>query len=183
MRFRLYFRGGLPSNGRPLQKANLRALFSRQLAELWQQSPLRDIGKYIDPDYRPADAYLGIDRNGRTFYPIISEKLFTVAEVDLLLLRPGDPGRIKEGGGDIDNRLKTLLDSLSVPPVGETANEAYDDGPIYCLLEDDKLITRLNIETDRLLDPEILSRNEVVLVIAVKVSASSGRMSNIAIAL
>jgi len=41
--------------------------------------------------------------------------------------------------------------------------------PFFCLLEDDKLITRVNIETDRLLHPPSTSKAEVDLPIRVKV--------------
>ena len=54
----------------------------------------------------------------------------------------------------LDNRLKTLFDALTIP----TANEGYhlrsaasDEKPLYCLLEDDKLITKIAVETDQLL--------------------------------
>jgi len=52
--------------------------------------------------------------------------------------------------GDIDNRLKTLFDALRVPSLAEVqtlgATTAIDEDPLYCLFQDDSLITRLNIE-------------------------------------
>jgi hypothetical protein len=58
--------------------------------------------------------------------------------------------------GDIDNRLKTLLDELRIPEAGENYSArqpAADEDPFFCLLEDDKLITRIAVETDDLLQP------------------------------
>lgn len=183
MRFRLHYRGDLRANGNAKHKWALRAHFHTQLQQLWRQEPLISIDKYIDPSYRPDDCYLGMTRGGRTFYPIVSEAIWTVAELDILLLRPGNPGSISVGGGDIDNRLKTLLDSLRVPDVSDDCTKCpVPEGAVFCLLQDDKLITRISVETDRLLDCTETSPNEVILLVKAHVRASSGRTCNIGIA-
>jgi hypothetical protein len=175
----LFYRGGLAANGRPPQKWDLRAAFHKQLEAIWQQEPLVGIQKYRNPEYRPDDCYLGEDRCGLVYYPIVSEKIYTVAELDILMLRPGNPGSISVGGGDIDNRLKTLFDSLQPP--NKTDPFVPDDWPmgqpVSCLLQDDKLITRVNVETDRLLDLGS-NDNEVVLIVRAHIRASSARGCN-----
>lgn len=179
MRFRLFYRGSLVANGRPSQKWDIRRQFSAQLECLWSQEPLKTSAKYRDKSYQPDECYLGESRNGIEYFPIVSEKIYTVAELDILMLRPGDPGFITVGGADLDNRLKTLLDGLQPP----NANDKYipDDfdttQPVACLLQDDKLITRLNVETDRLLEDGAHS-NEVVMIVQVLIRASSPRMCN-----
>lgn len=59
-------------------------------------------------------------------------------------------------GGDIDNRLKVLLDGLVMPrtesDLGGIPLEP-DENPFFCLLEDDSLITSVSVITDRLLTP------------------------------
>ena len=180
MRFRLYYRGSLQANAKPQQKSELRKIFHKQLEVLWQQDPLVDMSNYINPDYLPNDCYLGEQRDTTIFYPIVSQKIWTIAELDILMLRPGNPGSIWAGGGDIDNRLKTLFDSLKVPDAG---TQHFHDGQtsVFCLLQDDKLITRVSVETDRLLDPDLSKKNEVLLIVQVHVLASSGRNCNVAI--
>ena len=155
-------------------------VFHHQLEVLWQQDPLADLSKYIDPNYVPNDCYLGEKRGNTIFYPVISNRIWTIAELDILMLRPGSPGSILEGGGDIDNRLKTLFDSLKIPD-SNVSNYHDDQERVFCLLQDDKLITRVSVETDRLLDPDPDKKNEVLLVIQVHVMASSGRNCNVAI--
>ena len=58
-------------------------------------------------------------------------------------------------GGDIDNRLKTLFDALSVPTQQQastsTARSSSIESPTFTLLEDDVLIARVNVDSDRLL--------------------------------
>jgi hypothetical protein len=60
-----------------------------------------------------------------------------------------------ESGGDIDNRIKTLFDALHVPKNCSEVQGAPEDSekPFYCLLEDDTLITGVQVRTDRLLIP------------------------------
>lgn len=179
LRFRLFFRGSLAANGRPNQKWEIRQQFATQLECLWSQEPLKSSAKYRDDSHQPNDCYLGENRNGINYFPIVSEKVFTVAELDILMLRPGDPGLITVGGGDLDNRLKTLLDGLQPPNPNDTfVPENFDrTQPVACLLQDDKLITRLNVETDRLLEPDVHG-NEVVMIVQVLIRASSPRMCN-----
>ena len=92
---------------------------------------------------------------GFNFVPLVTQELDLTCSIDILFLRPDKPGHVV-WGGDIDNRLKTLLDAMRIPEAGEDytnrtpeANEA----PFYCLLEDDRLITRVSVETDTLLEP------------------------------
>ena len=183
MQFRLHYRGELRSNGNAKHKWELRAHFHAQIQRLWQQEPLQGISKYIDPNYQPSDCYLGINRGPKLFYPIVSETIWTVAELEILLLRPGNPGSISVGGGDIDNRLKTLLDSLRVPDINDDCSKCpIPDATIFCLLQDDKLVTRLSVDTDRLLECDETKPNEVILIVKAHVRASAGRMCNIGIA-
>lgn len=102
--------------------------------------------------------------------PLVSSTLFAVAELDCVLLRPGPPGELFRSGGDIDNRLKTLLDALKVPEQNALPSGAKpedDETPFFCLLEDDKLITALRVETDRLLNPR--DDREVDLLVRVNI--------------
>ena len=98
-----------------------------------------------------------------------------IAELDVLLLSQEEPGKILTHGGDIDNRLKTLFDALPMPkdaseiPPGDKpgANEA----PFYCLLEDDALVKRVAIDTDRLLISQG-DQSDVQLLVSTRVFAT-----------
>ena len=108
-----------------------------------------------------------------------------VAELDVHVLWPQKPGAIISSGGDIDNRLKTLLDALKVPseptavPPGSTPQEG--EVPFFCLLEDDSLITKLTVDTDRLLEPNT-SSGEVELSIKVRTRQLEVLMGTIGLA-
>lgn len=175
MEFTLYYRGDLKANRGSKEKQELRRSFHTQLKELWHQMPLKERHKLLEKE--PAKNETGIIQTikGFNFAPLVTEKLNLIAELKITLLRPEPPGSIITQAGDIDNRLKTLFDALKVPteskaiPSGDTPREGED--PFYCLLEDDNLITKVQVETDRLLD-ECKSRSEVVLLIHVTTKAT-----------
>ncbi len=106
--------------------------------------------------------------NSCEFLPLVRKSLSLNCEIDLLFLRQQDPGDLISQGGDIDNRVKTLLDALRVPDKDEDDRApTAKEGLIYTLLESDTLVSRLNIDTDRLLFPQTDKPNEVHLVIEV----------------
>ena len=180
MRFHLHYRGTLKSNGSVKHKHGLRRQFARQLEDLWNRDPLVERegkrSRFLDPNY----VLTAIERvDGHTFSSVVNKKNHLTAELDITLLRPGDPGVLS--GGDIDNRLKTLFDALTIPkmdqiPSGETPDS--DGHPIHCLLEDDGLITGVRVVSDRLLEGEVKD-SEVLLVIRVDVSCTKATMVNL----
>jgi hypothetical protein len=176
MEFTLYYRGELKANGSREDKHRLRTHFHDQLKELWDQTPLNNykpqllFPKSADPHVHEGCCSVLRSVSGFNFAPLVSSQIHLVAELKVLLLKPEPPGSIITQCGDIDNRIKTLLDSLKVPetnalPSGAAPTPGYD--PFFCLLEDDALITKLAVETDRLLLP-VGSRSEVVALVHVK---------------
>ncbi len=87
-------------------------------------------------------------------------------------------------GGDLDNRIKTLLDALKVPkeanelPLDDEPKE--DEVPFFCLLEDDALVTGVSVDTDRLLEKAV-DPNQVILVIHVRVLTFTLSYNNMAL--
>jgi hypothetical protein len=56
-------------------------------------------------------------------------------------------------GGDIDNRVKVLKVPRECNEIPKEQGPEKDEEPFFCLLEDDSLITKVAITTDRLLTP------------------------------
>lgn len=112
---------------------------------------------------------------GYSFIPLVREDWELYCDLDILFLRRDPPGSIVQAG-DIDNRIKTLIDALRRP---RNASELYgnespapDEDPFFVLMEDDNLITRLSVETDMLLDPnepDSADQKRVHLIISVNI--------------
>jgi hypothetical protein len=175
--FRLIYEGPLPANGTPGDKQAIRRVLHPQLAELWNQPPLL---RFVHNGQLLANSVMQpsllVERGGFGFVPVVTTRLHLIAHLDVLFLRPGIPGALIGRGGDIDNRLKTLFDALQIPDANQIMTAPPDAAhatntatPFFCVLEDDALITRVNVETDRLLKPDVygVGDSRVLLVINV----------------
>ncbi len=153
MEFTLWYDGPLPARGKAAIKGQIRQALDVQLRELWTHLPLSDHSHLLARSTEGGLSSL-VGRHGHTFAAVVSRSLGLRAELDILMLRPSSPGDLVNKG-DIDNQLKTLLDGLSAPAqptqVPDGMRATTDEDPMHVLLEDDSLITRLNVETERLL--------------------------------
>jgi hypothetical protein len=183
MVFRLTYEGPLQPSSRDEPRAKhkheIRKLFHPQLRRLWQVTLLKDMQEFNFPFpsgmvtssvegrfgnrsvrvhgkgnrlHNLAERFV---RNGFRFVPLVTQDLFVACGIDVLFLRPDPPGEVLKSG-DIDNRLKTLFDALRMP-IDQRELGGYlaceDEEPFYCLLEDDRLISKVSVETDLLLEP------------------------------
>jgi hypothetical protein len=191
--------------GKTKYKHQIRKYLHKQLRELWIQHPsLRRQsqtlwvkyknnptgGWFVEPldecpgaatltdsSAKPWTEHLADDHTcaGGRWVPLVNEVNGFTCSLDILFLRRDGPGGLVRHGGDIDNRIKTLMDGLQKPKkVSDLGNLPIDadENPFYVLLEDDKLITGISITTDRLLISKDDGEKDswVELVIDVKVS-------------
>lgn len=166
-----------------MHKQKIRKKFHGQLKQLWQTSeflkkatvnknlvhmapgqipPMVGVG-FLDVGPQPTTplaAYIGsnFQRDGYRFVPLVCEDFSLLCSLDILFLRRDFPIGVISAG-DLDNRVKTLIDTLRMP---KGANElkgyetpAQGEDPFFCLLEDDDLVTSLSVESGMLLDPPI----------------------------
>lgn len=157
MKFRLVFEGPIP----PRKQTSLHAIhetrlkFAPQMEALWSFAPLAEEKqnwlKHPSPEQN--DYAILEQRGSSVFVPLISKRNDLRCELEVTFLRQQAPGQLIGDGGDIDNRVKTLLDALSVPPPAQAGffSQTGPSQPLYCLLQDDSLVTKLSVETDRLL--------------------------------
>jgi len=186
MQFRLTYEGKLQASSRTFQRAghkhDLRKRFHEQLKRLWKLHPgLKMLGasgvlKYSFAEYAPMVSWLAehYERRGYAFVPLVREASRVYCSLDILMLRPDVPGTLVRSG-DLDNRVKTVVDALRIPSEQELSKCEPPDAselPFFCLLEEDKLISRLAVEADTILDPVPESahpENDVRLLITVDI--------------
>ncbi len=126
--------------------------------------------------------------NNYRFVPLVREEWSLFCSLDILFLRRDYRGGVINAG-DLDNRIKTLIDTLRKPHSGNElrGNETPgpDEDPFFCLLEDDDLVTALSVQTDSLLDPPPLGNaglSQVKLVISVEIKPDHVTMFNLSFA-
>ena len=204
MQFRLRYEGPLKSgkSSTPGDKHRIRESFHPQLKQLWDTHNLlsnyRVIGNYEginDDPWSPYSRWASsgekkllreaicehkeFTRCGISFVPLVCKKLQLHCSLDILLLTNGSFGVVENG--DIDNRLKTLFDALKMPTSNELRSVRELDkieDPFFCLLEDDKFITSLSVESD-VLWSESSEKNCVNLVIAVNIKPTYATNFNV----
>ncbi|HEY1856583.1 hypothetical protein [Acidocella sp.] len=203
MRFTLTYDGELRSQGNPKQKWAIRQQFDPQLQELWRINPALadlDYARHVPTTpgfpvwevHHSADKHLPslpqpngwvdvlspIEKGGKKFIPLVRESLALRCGLKITFLRKEEPGKVYQGG-DLDNRLKTLFDALSIP----TLEQIPKDDPlisdnVYCLMEDDSMISSCEIETHRLLSKPDGSKHDVRLIIEVDIKVTKPRNYN-----
>jgi hypothetical protein len=204
MKFTLTYDGELKSRGSPEQKWEIRQHISPQLEELWKITPaLADVAyarhvpvlpgfpvwevhhsadkslpPITPPDPSWVDILAPITRSGKKFIPLVRETLALRCGLKITFLRKEEPGKVYQGG-DLDNRLKTLFDALAIPSSDQIpANDPLIPDTTYCLMEDDSMISGVDIETHRLLSMPNGSKHEVRLIIEVDVRVMKPRNYN-----
>ena len=164
MKLRLVYRGQVPSS----TKNRKNTVCKHEI----RKNVHHQIKNFLNSDRVPdfVGRMSSIKRKSYRFIPIVRKK--NNCSLSILFLRSDIPGS-PSFAGDIDNRVKTLLDALKMPTKGEIppgASPAQDEDPFFCLLEDDDLVTQLSVEMDQLLDPPRISQCtslEALLVITV----------------
>jgi hypothetical protein len=127
-------------------------------------------------------------RNGYRFVPLVCEEFSLLCSLDILFLRRDFRAGVVHAG-DLDNRVKTLIDALRMP---KSANElkghenpGSGEDPFFCLLEEDNLVTALTVDSGMLLDPPITGDGgeaRVKLVISVELKPDDVTMFNLGFA-
>jgi hypothetical protein len=200
MEFRLTYNGPLSSgrnepmphqrDSRADHKHCLRKRFHKQLKRLWEITPyLRNDGGIVHlrskqhRDVNTGALIFGENHDietlarkhamyGFNFVPLVTFDMDVLCGLDVLFLRPDKPGGVV-WAGDIDNRIKTLIDALRIPDPNEKyidRKAEQDEQPFFCLLQDDKLVSKLSVETDQLLEFDSPGNmNEVRLIITVRI--------------
>ncbi len=208
--FRLTYQGPLLSEtqrnsavrgARAEHKHRIRKVFHGQLKRWWEISP------YLKPRPTPPNALPNtrvfgrpspqhsieglsqkFDMFGYNFVPLVTRDLELFCAIEILYLRHGDLGKVLSIEGDIDNRLKTLFDSLSMPrdksQLGPFLTPDHGEVPFFCLLEDDSVITKASVESDVLLRSSEISPdpNDSSVVITVRIRPARVSSENVGFA-
>lgn len=173
VKFRLKYDGSLPSasknDTRCKEKNQIRWKLHHQLTTVIMEG---DFSRAFTTDDKDRPLVFPKRRfKGFGFMALIPVAQVVVCNLSIQLERRDLAGGILTSEGDLDNRMKTLLDALRLPH-HENEVMAPDDPAqknCLCLLEDDSLITGLNIQTITSL--EDLPKGHVRLSIDVEVKA------------
>jgi hypothetical protein len=198
----LLYSGPLHPSGNTTEKLAIRRVFHSQLSRLWEVNPnlklmaqrigLNDYltesaqtkSEFSSADISPAEAVRrGLqvmgrnwNRNEFNYVPLVTAELCLRCKLDILFLRMEERDYVLQGG-DIDGRLKTLFDALRMAreanELPRRAEPSHDEHPFFCLLENDDLVSEVNIVTGQLLrlpESQAVDKHQVYLQISVQLN-------------
>lgn len=152
MEFYLSYSGKLSTTGHARQKFKYRRHFQKQLRNVMLFQKENDLsGDLVFSKKKIKNV------GDFSFLPLVGLDKKHVVSLDITLLSHQEPNNIhKLNSGDIDNRLKSLLDGLRM---AQNNNEIRDhkpeegEDPFLCLMEDDAIVKEINIRHDKLFFP------------------------------
>ena len=197
MQFALTYRGPVPSEqqGARTEKHLIRKQMHPQLRQWWKECrPLkgywdtsqRVLGRpsqhEVSPPFKPGIEWVADDFEmfGFRWVPLVRSKQRWACSLRIEMFARQPPFGAFNGHGDLDNRVKTLIDGLCKPrQKGELPDRAVpesDENPFFVLLEDDSLVFDFSVSIERLLRPVQAGEghNDVEAVIRVKVAGDEG---------
>lgn len=113
---------------------------------------------------------------GFEFITPVSARFRTAVELDILLLSRRGTTPL----GDMDNRLKNLIDGLTRPQSTQQAQgfSPVEAGPTFCLMEDDVLVQRVGLDSRIWHAPDAQYQDALVIVTATIVIGPNADMSS-----
>jgi hypothetical protein len=176
MRFVLTYSGQLPPNGDNAAKHRVRQALlpqlkqqldsERALQNLAQLPSLENPGEQTRLD----DVATTFKKSGFRFIPFVSRAFNLVCNLEIKMARKG--GEDATHSDDVDRRLKTLFESLSVPADGDQLRgltPGAEEAPFYCLLENSSLVTGFEIGSERVFEPQLDAADvRVAMVVTVR---------------
>ena len=130
-------RGGLPPNKRGTidAKHRIRRELHPQVRQLWRNDMSEAWTPAEGKNRAPIDVLADEHAKwGFRFAPLVTRRNQLAASIDVLMLRRDGPPHIFGDSGDLDGRVKTLLDGLRMPRQQTElggATPAADENPLF----------------------------------------------------
>lgn len=142
----LTYRGRIPAKRSDKEAVwAIRKEFHLQLAKLWGKEPFDVLKRWEDAGFSADAPHFTRHWRNQTFVPFLGQDVSVGADLDITLLTGVPIQKRVISAGDLDNRIKRIVDALRVPKGhGEMVEELPPDARWYCLLEDDDVVTSLS---------------------------------------
>lgn len=160
MKITLTYRGRIPSarSGGGKDKvaaiSDMRLSFHNQLARLWGEHPFEVLKEWEDSNFAAGAPNFIRRVSGVNFVPFYDERKVGIAvglEINLLSGQPKDAPKVISAG-DLDNRIKSVIDALHPPQKDSLSQELTALNRVYCLMSDDEAVKEISASTRPFLD-------------------------------
>jgi len=149
---------------------------------MMEQPDIIDGGSFDQPGAESKreilDLCAPIEKHGAWFRPLVRKTYALHCGLKVIFLRKEPPGKVYQGG-DFDGRIKTLVDALAMPQHDtQVLGKNTEREAIYCLMEDDSMVSGFEVESERLLGDQNSDPSFVRLNIQVDIRVSEATIYN-----
>jgi hypothetical protein len=138
---RLTYRGRIPSKRKDVGAVwEMRKSFSAQLEKLWGKEPFSILKEWEDSDFAAGAPRFTRTVGDHTFVPFYGRRVGIKVKLRILLLTGLPQQQQTIQNGDLDNRMKRVIDALRAVPQGQTSeldSSLPCHGRWYTLMDDD----------------------------------------------
>jgi hypothetical protein len=137
----LTYRGKIPAQRSDLSAVwEMRRSFHHQLTKIRNRDPFTLLD---EPHYARAVKLVG----GQSFAPLYGGHVLVQVAIDIVLLTGTPPKKSVLSSGDLDNRLKRIIDALRMPSQsGEVLSSPISPESCICLMDDDSAVSKVHVQ-------------------------------------
>ncbi len=177
----LTYEGHIPSKGSSNAAVwRMRTCFDQQLRKVWGKPPFEVLKKWEDSNFAANAPKFTRVLGGHTFVPFYGADVGIGIDLDIRLLTGMPDKKAILSAGDLDNRVKRIIDALQIPTQkGELIADLQPAGRFHCLVENDSAVLSLKASLGVYLgsdDPAISFATIVIRPVAMKVTQSNLEM-------
>lgn len=175
----LTYRGQIPSKASSLDAVwNMRKSFHRQLETLWGKEPFAVLKRWEDSNFAAQAPNFLRSIGDQVFVPFYGEAVGVGVRLEIKLLT-GLPQQAVISSGDLDNRVKRIIDALRAPTQkGEIVANLEPNSRWYCVMDDDSSVKEVTASLAPYLDSN--DPSESFVFVRVRTSPTAVTFANVA---
>lgn len=159
MKFTLFYSGTIrSSNKKNVNHINeIRCGLSPQIRLLYDYEPLSGLEAKCEPgEYPEQSIRTFLNVRNRSYSCLVNRGFGLACIIHFTFFESSGSLSVASDIGDLDNKVKTLIDALRVPAESEVdvVRDSFIGHTVHCLLMDDSYIWEIQVERKRLLHPE-----------------------------
>lgn len=189
MQITLKYRGIVPSaqsgggNKKTEHISKMRLCFHEQLKKLWGQPPFQVLKDWLETGFEASAPDFTQTVSTVRYLPFFDEKRIGIAVGLKITLLSGEPNNAPQliSKGDLDNRIKSIIDALQPPQSNSQSDDEVKLNDIYCLMGDDEAVKEIKATTRPFLASQ--SHNDNFVIIEVTPIPQRVTISNIEMAI
>lgn len=176
----LTYRGKIPSKTSSKSAIwDMRRSFDLQLRKLWGKEPFDILKQWEDSNFAAGAPEFRLRQGDQLFVPLYGNAIGVGVSLDIRLLTGMPEQKPVISAGDLDNRIKRIIDALQAPAqLGEHLDDLEPNQRWHCLIDNDSVVLGLNARLGAYLGSDDPSESCAIIVVRpIPLRVTLGNMS------